>query len=169
MSMPLSCNFGPKLAIFPSNMAVVRILVDGYSLLQQWPALAPGKPRTSEAAREELIARLTRYHDVSGIPITVIFQGSAHDLGPFPSTPAVEVVFAPTQRSAEQLIERVCHRMKTFGEVLVVRDTPNSASGTISSCANFIHTLEHALSELEQDLSQYNQKERLKFTSGRIP
>jgi predicted RNA-binding protein with PIN domain len=33
-------------------MALVRILVDGYSLLHGWPELAPGAPRHSERARE---------------------------------------------------------------------------------------------------------------------
>ena len=40
-------------------MSIVRILVDGYSLLHKWPALAPGRPRHTEAARDALInARL---------------------------------------------------------------------------------------------------------------
>ena len=39
-------------------MALVRILVDGYSLLHDWPELAPGKARHSASAREELIQRL---------------------------------------------------------------------------------------------------------------
>ncbi len=57
-------------------MALVRILVDGYSLLHGWPDLAPGKPRHSPAAREELIQILIRYQDACGTPITVIFDGA---------------------------------------------------------------------------------------------
>jgi len=41
-------------------MALVRILVDGYSLLHNWPELAEGAPRHSERARDELIQILTR-------------------------------------------------------------------------------------------------------------
>jgi hypothetical protein len=33
----------------------VRILIDGYSLLHQWPELAPGSPRHSARARDALI------------------------------------------------------------------------------------------------------------------
>ena len=44
-------------------MALVRILVDGYSLLHSWPELAPGKPRHSAAARDELIRVLTLYQE----------------------------------------------------------------------------------------------------------
>ena len=53
-------------------MSLVRILVDGYSLLHNWTELAPGKPRYSAAAREDLIAVLTHYHDACGTPITVV-------------------------------------------------------------------------------------------------
>src|SRR5688572_18563178 len=74
-------------------MAYVRILIDGYnlisawqeyakirrnqgySLLHNWPELAPGKPRHSAAARDELVHVLTRYHDASGTPITLFFDG----------------------------------------------------------------------------------------------
>ena len=57
-------------------MALVRILVDGYSLLHNWPELVPGKPRHSATARAELVHVLTRYQDAIGTPITIFFDGS---------------------------------------------------------------------------------------------
>ena len=36
-------------------MAVIRILIDGYSLLHSWPELAKGHARHSEAARDETL------------------------------------------------------------------------------------------------------------------
>ena len=57
-------------------MALVRILVDGYSLLHNWPELAPGKPRHSAAAREELIRILTLYRDAIATPLTIVFDGA---------------------------------------------------------------------------------------------
>ena len=42
-------------------MALARILVDGYSLLHSWPELAPGQPRHSAAARDELVHVLAGY------------------------------------------------------------------------------------------------------------
>jgi hypothetical protein len=44
------------------RMALARILVDGYSLLHNWPELAPDQPRHSARARDELVYVLTRYH-----------------------------------------------------------------------------------------------------------
>ena len=58
-------------------MSLVRILVDGYSLLHSWPELAPGKARYSAAARDELIHVLTLYRDATHTPITIFFDGSS--------------------------------------------------------------------------------------------
>jgi predicted RNA-binding protein with PIN domain len=69
---------------------LVRILVDGYSLLHSWRELAPGKARHSAAAREELIHVLRQYGDAIGTPITVVFDGA----GPTP-TVAVEAPSTP--------------------------------------------------------------------------
>jgi predicted RNA-binding protein with PIN domain len=57
-------------------MALVRILVDGYSLLHSWPELAPGEPRHSAAARDELVHHLQLYSDAIAMPLTVVFDGA---------------------------------------------------------------------------------------------
>ena len=150
-------------------MALVRILVDGYSLLHSWPELAPGKPRHSAIAREELINRLTQYRDACGTPITIIFDGASGPVVEFPSTPEVEIIYSRTGQTADQIIERVTHRLGSYGEVLVVtddlaeRDTVSSAGAVTSSCMNFIKTIDHAVSDLEREISNYNRREREKF------
>jgi predicted RNA-binding protein with PIN domain len=150
-------------------MALVRILVDGYSLLHQWPDLALGKARFSSAAREELINRLTQYHDACGTPITIIFDGASGSGPEFPSTPAVEILYSRTGQSADQIIERVTHRLASYGEVLVVtddsaeRDIVTSVGGMTSSCLNFITTVDHALADLEREITNLNRREREKF------
>ena len=67
-------------------MGIVRVLVDGYSLLHFWPELAQGKPRHSFYARDALVSVLTQYQDASGMPVTVIFDGG----GAPPGTPKNE-------------------------------------------------------------------------------
>jgi predicted RNA-binding protein with PIN domain len=154
-------------------MALVRILVDGYSLLHNWPSLASGKPRHSAAAREELITVLTQYHDACGTPITVVFdgRGSRIESGETRSTPEVEILYAPAGKTADQVIERAAHRLSSYGEVLVVtddfaeRDTVLSLGGMASSCACFVQTLESALADLRRRIKSHNQKERTQFRS----
>lgn len=152
-------------------MALVRILVDGYSLLHNWPELAPGRPRHSEAARDALIEMLTQYQDVTGEPVTVFFDGS----GAPPNTPkkastrAVEVLFSRAGQTADDLIERAAHRFQEYGEVLVVtddraeRETVNGFGGVTASCENFIRMIGNALGELEDDLKKYNRAERQRY------
>src|SRR5882672_3552845 len=105
-------------------MALVRILVDGFSLLHSWPELASGKPRHSSAAREELISRLTQYHDACGTPLTIVFDGAdaKPEMDQTPSTPEVEILYSRTGQTADQIIERAAYRLKSYGEVLVVTD-----------------------------------------------
>ena len=87
-------------------MALVRILVDGYSLLHNWLQLAPGKPRHSAAARDELIRRLTLYRDAIATPITVVFDGSGPRGGKTARTPTpeMEVLYSRAGQTADDII-----------------------------------------------------------------
>src|SRR5437879_4652600 len=152
-------------------MALVRILVDGYSLLHNWPELAPGQPRHSLAARDELVQRLTLYRDAIGTPITVFFDGSGAPEGtPVAlSTPEMEILYSRAGQTADDLIERAAHRFQEYGEVLAVtddraeRDTVISLGGMASSCWNFIQTVENTLAEMADDIKHHNRKERHKY------
>lgn len=152
-------------------MALVRILVDGYSLLHSWPELAPGKARHSPIARTELIRMVTQYHDASGVPVTIVFDGTtglASAEEP-PSRPEVEILYSHAGQSADQMIERAAHRLSAYGEVLVVtddraeRDTVESAGAMTSSCLNFIRMMEVAQQEMQSQLKNHNQGERTKY------
>lgn len=152
-------------------MAFVRILVDGYSLLHAWPELASGYARYSEAARDELLRTLTQYQDASGTPVTVVFDGRGQSGGPRKTTPRheVEVLYSTDGRTADDLIERAAHRLSAYGEVLVVtndraeRETVNFVGGLVSSCFNFICTVESTLESFRSQLDRRNRGEQRAF------
>jgi predicted RNA-binding protein with PIN domain len=158
-------------------MALVRILVDGYSLLHAWPELAPGALRHSARAREELIQVLTGFHDATGDPLTIFFDGS----GAPPGTPksessrGVEILFSGPGQTADDLIERATHRFQDYGEVLVVtndhaeRDTVSGFGGSYSSCENFIRRIGGAMGDLAEDLEDYNRRQREAFRRAKRP
>jgi uncharacterized protein len=156
-------------------MALVRILIDGYSLLHNWPKLAAGKPRHSAAARDELIQRLTRYQDAVGTPITIFFDGAGAPSGTpaASSRPELEVLYSRSGQTADQMIERAAYRFSPYGEVLAVtddlaeRETVLSLGGMASSCANFIQSVEDALAELADDIKVHNRQERHRFQKKR--
>jgi hypothetical protein len=153
-------------------MALARILVDGYSLLHNWPELAPGAARHSERARNELIRVLTCYHDATGEPVTVIFDGAGAGRGRPKDEQggAVEVLFSRAGQTADEMIERAAHRFQERGhEVLAVtddnavRDMVTGFGGATAGCANFIRMIENALAELQDDLKNHNRTERNRF------
>lgn len=153
-------------------MGLVRILVDGYSLLHSWPELAPGKARHSAAARDELVHILTLYRDATHTPISIFFDGSSPKIdGPSQtrSTPEVEILFSRAGQTADQMIERAAHRFQPYGEILAVtddlaeRETVINLGGLASSCWNFIQTVQNTLEELQNDIKQHNRRERNSF------
>ena len=153
-------------------MALVRILVDGYSLLHSWPELARGKARYSAAARDELVRVLTLYRDATHTPISIFFDGSSPKIeGPSQtrSTPEVEILFSRSGQTADQMIERAAHRFQPYGEVLAVtddsaeRDTVIGLGGLASSCGNFIQMVQNTLAELQQEIKHHNRRERNRF------
>jgi uncharacterized protein len=154
-------------------MALVRILVDGYSLLHNWPGLAPGLSPFSAPAREELIRRLTLYRDAVGTPITIFFDGAGPRIGTTSASSDLEVLYSRAGQTADQLIERAAHRFAPYGEVLAVtddhaeRETVLSLGGLASSCWNFVQTVESTLAELADDIKTYNRRERHRFTKRR--
>jgi predicted RNA-binding protein with PIN domain len=114
---------------------------------------------------------LTKYHDVTGEPLTIFFDGSGapgrvpkHD-----SSRNVEILFSRGGQTADDLIERAAHRFQSYGEVLVVtddtaeRDTVSGLGASVCSCANFIRMIETVLTELEDELRNYNRSERNRF------
>jgi predicted RNA-binding protein with PIN domain len=157
-------------------MALVRVLVDGYSLLHSWPAMAPGQPRFSAAARDELIRRLTLYQDAIATPITIFFDGQSPKRGAPEAGSAsreVEVLYSQAGQTADQMIERAAHRFASYGEVLAVtddyaeRETVISFGGLASSCDHFIQDVENTLAEMTDEIKSHNRRERHKFRNNR--
>ena len=152
-------------------MGLVRILVDGFSLLHKWPEIAPGKPRHSVVAREELIRVLTRYQDSSGTPITLVFDGTSSSTRTSDTAgqTGIEVLYTQSGQTADDVIERVACRLHEYGDFLVVtddfaeRDMAFSFGAFISSCANFRRTIESENSVLDTRIRNVNRKERKQF------
>ena len=152
-------------------MALIRILVDGYSLLHSWPDLARGHARHSAAAREELIHRLSLYQDASGTPVSIFFDGSGSGRGTIAASSegGVEVLFSRRGQTADDMIERAAHRFAAYGEILAVsddraeRDTVLSVGGMVSNCWNFIVMVETALAGQADEIKQHNREEQNRF------
>lgn len=156
-------------------MALVRILVDGYSLLHNWPELAPGTPRHSEAARDTLIRILGQYQDAVETPLTIIFDGAKAPAGVQPpvSTRDFEILYSGKGKTADDLIERAAYRLREYGDVLVVtddfaeRDTVEAFGALSCGCAGFIQETERALTGLGKEIARRNRLEKKNYIRKR--
>ena len=158
-------------------MPLIRILVDGYSLLHAWPELARGSARHSAMARDALIASLGEYQAALGTPITVFFDGQSGGSGPRTQKTdpkAVAVLYSKAGQTADDLIERAAYRFRDYGEVLVVtddhaeRDTVQGFGALASSCATFIAQIEGELKQVHLDLKHHNRRERDRYQRDRL-
>ncbi len=171
-------RLGPILPSIPAatsqagRVPLVRILVDGYSLLHAWPALAPGQARHSAAARDELIRVLRRYDNGQGTPLTVVFDGMGsrgRHASDTLSTPECEILYSKNGQTADDIIERVATRLTAYGEVLVVtndraeRDTIMAAGAQSIGCEHFIHMLRAAAADLNTEVGRHNRTERQNY------
>jgi predicted RNA-binding protein with PIN domain len=148
-------------------MALVRILIDGYSLLHHWPEIAPGAPRHSMVARDELIARVGKFQDCTGTPVTIVFDGANAPVGTQPphSTRELEILFSKNGLTADDVIERATARLLAYGDVLVVtddnaeRETVIALGGSTSSCEEFKLQVAAALATFDEDLARWRRRQ----------
>lgn len=156
-------------------VAWVRILVDGFSLLHNWPELAAGRARHSVTARDALVQQLTAYSDATGVPVTVVFDGRSQPDEPSAesATPGIEVLYTRSGQTADQVIERLAVLFRPYGEVLAItddhaeRDTVLAAGGAVSDCRSFICRLQGELEEMSAGVKSHNRRERGRFRMSR--
>lgn len=157
------------------RMSWARILVDGYSLAHAWRELAPGLPRHSAAARDELVARMREYADAAGTPVTLVFDGqsSPYRSSEYVSTASLEILFSKSGQTADDVIERAACLLQPYGPILVVtddrleRDTVSLFGATPCSCLGFVATVEGTVGAFQLELRRRNERERRRYQEAR--
>lgn len=139
-------------------MSYVRILVNGDGLLENWTNLAPDFHRQSFEARDELVDHLTHFYDVTGIPMTVVFDdivasdGEEEEEDATP--PDIQVVFTQKRNRTEQSIERIARRLRSSGPVQIIGEGPNN-----TPYQSFIAEVQEALQDLKKTLDSLHESE----------
>ncbi|MCC7518068.1 MAG: NYN domain-containing protein [Verrucomicrobiae bacterium] len=99
-----------------------HILVDGYSMIFQWPELVAAQKKGIGAARDELIRMLTRFHDREGGALTVVFDGRSVPPSGEAVPTGIRVVYTRGGRTADAEIERIVGRDAAPERFLVATD-----------------------------------------------
>jgi predicted RNA-binding protein with PIN domain len=113
-------------------MKINWLIIDGYNLLHKDDELALLFRSDMEAARHRLI-RLIEPVALSMAPqTTIVFDGQEAGIDPALTTKALEVFFAPSNLSADSVIERLACKYSEPSAILVVT-SDNAECRTVAS------------------------------------
>jgi predicted RNA-binding protein with PIN domain len=95
------------------------LIIDGYNLMHQDGALE-GRRDDLQTARQRLVRSIERAATEMASRITVVFDGREGGRDVAFDAPNFEVIFSPSNRTADGLIEQMVHDAKKTERVLVV-------------------------------------------------
>jgi uncharacterized protein len=131
------------------------IIIDGYSLLHRRGA--PGKrPGNLMTARQQLIRKLEEVAGALAERITVVFDGTGRGGGEGYEASAIEIVFSPSDKTADTVIERMVHEAGDPAGILIVtsdrleRETTAAAGADTMSSGDFLDLCERTRSNLSR-------------------
>lgn len=140
------------------------LIVDGHSMIFQWPDLTLQHAKRTAAARESLVRMLTGLQDNTDWHVTVVFDGA----GAKPSEATsgargVQVFYSTADQSADSVIERLAAKYAERYEVTVATNDLMERTTVASFGANSISAwqlreeIEAAGRDLDARLKQMRQ------------
>ena len=142
-----------------------RLIVDGYNVIHAWPSLKRLLSTASlEAAREQLIRRLSVLGMISGEELTVVFD--AHHSKAMSNSEetvdGVHVIFTRKGHSADHSIERLAYQANQTGDMITVAtsdrfqgDLVRGMGGAVISAVELERRVNEADQEMTRRVSRY--------------
>ena len=139
LNRPSTLRYG-GIGIRLEGFFVIHLIVDGYNLIRQVPALARHEKGSLEAGRNRLITLLASYKKIKRHKISVVFDGVL-SLSEYPapfSERGIQIVFSSEHNSADDLIMRMVGEEKERAMVVssdeaIVRHARNQGADVIRS------------------------------------
>ncbi|TMD77432.1 MAG: NYN domain-containing protein [Chloroflexi bacterium] len=137
-----------------------RLIVDGYNVIHAWPSLKKLLSTASlEAARDELIQRVSVLGMITGESVTVVFDAhhSTSRANSSEMVEGVQVTFTRKGHSADHAIERLAYDASKSGDIITVatsdrfqRDLVRGMGGAVISALE----LERRVIDAEQEMTR---------------
>lgn len=98
------------------------LLVDGHSIIFQWPELSQLHRKNPETGRLALIEKLVRLMDNSGRTVMVVFDGRGARPSQDPLEKRLQVFYSKTGQTADSIIERLVAKYAASHRITVATD-----------------------------------------------
>jgi predicted RNA-binding protein with PIN domain len=143
---------------------VERLIVDGYNVIHAWPTLKRLLDEASlEAARDQLVDRLSVLGMVTGAEVTVVFDSHRAAASSEETVEGVRVIFTRKGHSADHAIERIAYQSSEAGDVITVatsdrfqRDLVRGMGGAVISALELERRVVDAEAEMGRRVKRYS-------------
>ena len=98
------------------------LVVDGHSMVFQWPELRKLHAKNTAAAREQLTRLLTRYQDSSGFHVCVVFDGKGSRSTEEKNPGGIQIFYSGSSKTADSVIERIVASYASKYDIVVATD-----------------------------------------------
>jgi uncharacterized protein len=140
------------------------LLVDAHSVIFAWPVLRALHQRHAEAAREQLIARLTAYQDATGTRVVIAFDGQGKKNTSEKRPSGVQIFYSASKKTADDILERLVakysseHDMTVASNDRMVAQTVITFGGTAISVESLLDDLERVDEDLARRIRALRKK-----------
>ena len=121
------------------------LIIDGYSLIYRSPILAPLMDSNQRLARQQLIRQIEIASAKLPRRISIVFDGKGERIEVDQETVTfIEILFAPSQLTADSVIERKVYAHDQPSRILVVssdrleRETVSASGAHTMACGDFL-------------------------------
>ncbi|HEY5770138.1 MAG TPA: NYN domain-containing protein [Terrimicrobium sp.] len=98
------------------------LIVDGHSMIFQWPDLTLQHAKRTAVARESLVKMLTGLQDNTDWHVTVVFDGNGVKPTEASCPHGIQVFYSTADQTADAVIERLAAKYSDLYEVTVATD-----------------------------------------------
>lgn len=152
----------------------IHLIIDGYNLIRQSPALRACEAHSLQAGREALLKQLATYRRIRRHPITVVFDGweSGELAESRERFQGILVIYSRRGERADEVIKRLARRERERAVVVTsdqeVLDYVEHQGATPISAPEFECRLQLADAG-QEELSESNDKPVIKHTRKKGP
>lgn len=150
--------------------------IDGYNVLHRSSVLRASARLDLESAREALIDRVAQFCIATGQKACVVFDGrhtSKADRVPHKNVPGLQLVYTPSELTADSYIERAVYQHKDRLQVAVVsndrslRDLCRNLGALTMEADNFLDSVRESRHDMEGVMARAK-REKIEHLEDRL-